>query len=124
MGIIIYDAYRPVSVSVKMWQSADHRQKRILANPYTTGSVHNRGAAVDLTLYDIKSTKALPMPSDYDEVSVRSRRSWKSYNPERNSNAEKLRSVMEKYGFKSIDNEWWHFEWNNWQSFPEQDWLF
>lgn len=124
LGFIIFDAYRPLSVSKKMWKIADSKQKKLLANPFKSVSVHNRGAALDLTLYDLKTTEALPMKSEYDEVSARSKRSWKSYSDQRMHNTERLKIIMEKFGFKAIENEWWHFEWHDYHKYPEQDWTF
>lgn len=104
--IKIYDAYRPYSAQRVLYQAAEN--KTFLADP-AKGSNHNRGAAVDITLVD-ETGKELPMPSRFDEFSVRSRINYNGAPKELIKNRELLGWIMVKNGFKRIGNEWWHFE--------------
>jgi D-alanyl-D-alanine dipeptidase len=106
-GLKIYDAYRPLSVQRKMWAIYPH--EGYVANP-AKGSRHNRGAAVDVTLVDLRDGKELPMPSGYDEFSERAHRNYANTSSEELHNRELLERVMEKHGFKGLFTEWWHFD--------------
>jgi D-alanyl-D-alanine dipeptidase len=105
--IKIWDAYRPYSVQKAMWKIMPN--SHFLANPYNGGSKHNKGASVDITLVDANG-KELEMPSSFDEFSIKASRN----NPDMTKNARKnlkiLTDAMVKSGFKSISNEWWHFD--------------
>jgi D-alanyl-D-alanine dipeptidase len=107
LGLKIYDAYRPLSVQRKMWAIYPH--EGYVANP-AKGSRHNRGAAVDVTLVDLRTGKELPMPSGYDEFSERAHRDYTGASAEELRNRELLERVMEKHGFKGLFTEWWHFD--------------
>ena len=74
------------------------------------GSIHNRGCAVDLTLYDLKSGKEVKMPSGYDEFTERAYPSYKGGTEEERKNRDFLIQVMKKEGFTVHSNEWWHFD--------------
>ena len=52
-GILIHDAYRPWYVTKMFWDATPESQKMFVANP-ASGSRHNRGCAVDLTLVDLR----------------------------------------------------------------------
>ena len=104
--IKIYDAYRPYSAQRVLYNAAEN--KTFLADP-ERGSNHNRGAAVDITLVDDKGNE-LPMPSNFDEFSIKSRINYYNTTKELINNRELLGRVMVKNGFKRIGNEWWHFE--------------
>lgn len=107
LGLKIYDAYRPLSVQRKMWAIYPH--EGYVANP-AKGSRHNRGAAVDVTLVDLRTGKELPMPSGYDEFSERAHRNYTGASADELRNRELLERVMEKHGFKGLFTEWWHFD--------------
>lgn len=107
LGIKIYDAYRPLSVQRKMW--AVFPQEGYVANP-AKGSRHNRGAAVDVTLVDLRDGKELPMPSGYDEFTKKAHRNYMDASAEEIRNRELLERVMEKHGFIGLHTEWWHFD--------------
>jgi D-alanyl-D-alanine dipeptidase len=117
LGLRIYDCYRPLSVQRLMWSikpDVDY-----VADP-KVGSRHNRGAAVDLTLVD-KRGRALPMPSDYDEFSVRAHRDFAGASDEARKNRALLEEVMGRHGFVGLPTEWWHFDAAEWQSYPLSD---
>src|SRR5262249_61636807 len=69
-GLLIHDAHRPWYVT-KMFRDATPEKFHIFVADPLQGSRHNRGCAVDLTLYDLKSGKAVEMVSGYDEFSDR-----------------------------------------------------
>src|SRR2546423_14236286 len=71
-GLMVFDGYRPWSVTKTFWDAATPYQRKIefVANP-KKGSRHNRGCAVDLTLYDLRTGNEVTMPSEYDEFSER-----------------------------------------------------
>jgi D-alanyl-D-alanine dipeptidase len=89
--LVVLDAYRPLSVQRRMW--ALKPDARYVADP-KKGSMHNRGAAVDVWL------EGLPMPSEFDDFSEKAR-----HGP---ASAE-LREAMRAAGFQSLENEWWHY---------------
>src|SRR5581483_384427 len=70
LGLLVFDAYRPWYVTKIFWDATPADKHDFVANPQE-GSRHNRGCAVDLSLYDLKTGKPLSMPSDYDEMSPR-----------------------------------------------------
>src|SRR4029079_19084019 len=70
-GLLIHDGYRPWYVTRMFWDATPPAQHEFVANP-ATGSRHNRGCAVDLSLYDFRTGKPVEMPGTYDEFSHRS----------------------------------------------------
>jgi D-alanyl-D-alanine dipeptidase len=60
-GLLIHDGYRPWYVTRMFWDATPPAQHEFVANP-ATGSRHNRGAAVDLSLYEIQTGRAVEMP--------------------------------------------------------------
>jgi D-alanyl-D-alanine dipeptidase len=116
-GILIHDGYRPWYVTKMFWDATPTDKHSFVADP-TKGSNHNRGCAVDLTLYDLKTGKAVPMPGLYDEMSERSYPSYKGGTEEERRNRETLRAAMEKQGFAVYEFEWWHFDYKDWKRYP------
>ena len=108
LGLLIWDAYRPYSVTVRFWKLI--HDERYVANP-AKGSGHNRGIAVDLSLYHLSSGKALSMPTDFDDFSEKAHHGYAQLNQEQIKNRELLLSLMVKYGFKKFETEWWHYYW-------------
>ena len=120
LGLKIFDAYRPYSVTVKFWKITPADKKDFVANP-KTGSRHNRGCAVDLTLIDLKTGKELEMPTPYDSFAKEASPTYDDISTLQKQNRNLLISVMESNGFKVIRNEWWHFDFKGWESFPLMD---
>jgi D-alanyl-D-alanine dipeptidase len=118
LGVKVFDAYRPYSVTVKMWEPI--RNPDYVADP-AKGSRHNRGAAVDLTLIDRKTGAELPMPTGFDDFTPRARQDFADLPPEAIANRAKLRDVMTRHGFAPLPSEWWHFDFNGWESFELMD---
>ena len=110
LGIVIYDAYRPWSVTQILWQTATPDQRRLgfVADP-AQGSMHNRGCAVDVGLYDRKSGQKVEMPSDFDEFSARSFSDYSGGSTAARAHSRLLRTAMESSGFVVLPEEWWHF---------------
>jgi zinc D-Ala-D-Ala dipeptidase len=120
LGIVIFDGYRPWSITKLFWEVVSEDQKKFVADP-AKGSKHNRGCAVDLSIYDIKTGKLVPMPSGYDEFSERASPDYKGGTEEERANREKLRRLMEAEGFTVNPNEWWHFDYNGWEQYAIYD---
>ena len=114
LGLKVYDCYRPLSIQKLMWEII--HDERYVANP-ATGSKHNRGAAVDLTLID-SNGKELEMPSAFDDFTEKAHRNYTESSIEAKKNSLLLETAMKKRGFKSIPTEWWHFESPDCKKFP------
>ncbi len=106
--LVIFDAYRPYSVTVDLWNSV--KDERYAANP-AKGSGHNRGISVDLTLADAKTHKLLNMPTGFDNFSDSAYQNFNKVDSKRIANRELLKHTMEKYGFIPLFSEWWHYSW-------------
>jgi len=116
-GLLIHDAYRPWYVTKMFWDATPKAQKDFVADP-AKGSRHNRGCAVDLSLYDLKTGKPVEMVSGYDEFSHRAYPSYPGGTSVQRWHRELLRRVMEAEGFKVFDVEWWHFDFSEWRDYP------
>ena len=119
-GLLIHDGYRPWAITKLFWDMTSGKQREFVADP-KTGSKHNRGAAVDLTLYELKTGKAVQMPGDYDEMTERSYPHYTGGTAEQRARRDLLRKVMEAEGFTVEPNEWWHFNYRAWQEYPILD---
>jgi D-alanyl-D-alanine dipeptidase len=110
LGIVVWDAYRPWSVTKRLWDAApaEKRQPQFVADP-SVGSKHNRGCAVDVTLFDRQTGREASMPSAYDEFTERARADYPGGDPESRRRRDLLRAAMAKEGFSVNDAEWWHF---------------
>jgi D-alanyl-D-alanine dipeptidase len=88
-----------------------------VANP-AKGSKHNRGCAVDLTLYDLNIGVPIEMPSGYDEMTVRAHPDYTEGSSTARANRARLRSAMEAHGFTVDPGEWWHYDFARWREYP------
>lgn len=118
--LVLLDAYRPWSVTCEMWNCTPEAQRQFVANP-SRGSRHNRGAAVDVTLRDLKSEALLEMPSAYDDFSEKAHAEYNGGTAETILNRELLKRLMMRHGFTPINIEWWHFDFPGWESLPVSD---
>ena len=116
-GLLIHDAYRPWYVTKMFWEATPEDKRIFVANP-SEGSKHNRGCAVDITLYDLKTGAAVKMPSGYDEMSERAYADYKGGTDDERRRREILRAAMEKEGFAVYPQEWWHFDYKDWKLYP------
>ena len=119
-GLLVFDGYRPWSVTKLFWDSTPQDKKRFVANP-SQGSRHNRGCAVDLTLFDLRSGEEVEMPSGYDEMTDRAYPNYSGGTQEQRRMREMLREAMESEGFTVFEFEWWHFDFKDWKKYPILD---
>lgn len=117
-SLLIYDGVRPLEVQREMWHALDSippaQRGKFVSNP-SYGSVHNFGAAVDLTICD-ENGVPLDMGADYDDfrdIAFPSKE-WQflasgELTKEQHENRKLLREVMKSQGFRNIPSEWWHF---------------
>ncbi|MEO8430675.1 MAG: M15 family metallopeptidase [Acidobacteriota bacterium] len=121
-GIVVFDGYRPWSITKLFWEivtQAD-RDRGFVANP-AKGSKHNRGCAVDLSLYDLSTGAESEMPSRYDEFSDRASPKFAGGPPDLLARRDLLRGAMEKEGFEVDPGEWWHYNYKDWKQYPILD---
>lgn len=116
-GLLIHDAYRPWHVTRMFWDATPEDLKDFVADP-ERGSRHNRGAAVDLTLYDLASGRVVRMPSGYDEFSERAAPDYEGGTIGQREARDLLRRQMEAAGFEVYEFEWWHFDYREWRNYP------
>jgi len=116
-GLIIHDGYRPWYVTKIFWDATPDDKKKFVADP-AEGSKHNRGCAVDLSLYDLKTGEEVQMPSGYDEMTDRAYADYPGGTAEERARRALLREAMEKQGFQVIADEWWHFDYKDWKLYP------
>ena len=112
-GLLIFDAYRPWYVTKVFWDATPADKHEFVADP-AKGSRHNRGCAVDLSLYDLKTGREIEMTGVYDEMSERSYPAYTGGTAEQRRHRDLLRSAMEKQGFTVYETEWWHFDYKDW----------
>jgi D-alanyl-D-alanine dipeptidase len=120
LGLVIFDGYRPWSVTKLFWEVVRLDQRKFVANP-EKGSKHNRGCAVDLSIYDLKSGELLPMPSDFDEFTERASPDYAGGTEIETANRNLLRKLMEAEDFIVNPNEWWHFDHKDWEKYKIYD---
>ena len=115
-GLRIFDAYRPWYVTKIFWDATPPDKHEFVADP-AKGSRHNRGCAVDLTLYDLKTGREVEMTGVYDEMSPRSYPTYTGGTPGQRARRDLLRRAMEKEGFQVFETEWWHFDYKDWKQY-------
>jgi len=113
-GLLIHDAYRPWYVTKVFWEATPEDKRIFVANP-ANGSRHNRGCAVDLTLYDLKTKKPVEMVSTYDETTARAYPDYPGGTSLQRWYRKLLREAMEAEGFTVYEAEWWHFDYKDWK---------
>lgn len=121
LGVKIYDGYRPYAITVQFYEAKP--DSMYVASPWS-GSKHNRGCALDMTLVDLKTGDELAMPTPYDsgveaswaDAPVKDKKAYK--------NRELMKAVMAKNGFTVEPSEWWHYNFNGWKDYPLMDMSF
>ncbi len=116
-GLLIHDAYRPWYVTKMFWEATPEKWHNFVADP-SQGSRHNRGCAVDLTLYDLKTGKPIRMVGGYDEFSDRSYPDYFGGASRQRWHRDLLRRTMESESFTVYEAEWWHFDFKDWRNYP------
>jgi D-alanyl-D-alanine dipeptidase len=119
-GLVIFDGYRPWSVTKLFWEVTPEAQKIYVADP-KSGSRHNRGCAVDLSMYDLKTGNLVDMPSDFDDFSEKAHPDYAGGTEIQTKNRNLLRQMMESEDFTVNKNEWWHFDYKDWKEYGIYD---
>jgi len=119
-GLMIFDGYRPWSVTKLFWDITPKEDKKFVANP-KNGSRHNRGCAIDLSLFDLSTGKEIEMTGAYDEMTERSYPNYEGGTKEQRKMRDLLRSKMEAHGFTVYEYEWWHFDYKDWKKYRIQN---
>ena len=115
-GLRLFDGYRPWYVTQLFWDATPPELRSFVADP-ARGSRHNRGCAVDLTLYDLRTGLEVPMPSGYDDFTERAHPDYAGGTPEQRAARDLLRRTMEAEGFTVYEQEWWHFDYRDWAAY-------
>lgn len=118
VGIVVYDAYRPYSITKKMYEI--YPDVQYVAHP-SKGSRHNRGCAIDMGLIDLKTKKILKMPTEYDSFQKEAWPRTPVKDVEARTHRTLIISVMEKNGFKVNASEWWHYDFTGWGKYELLD---
>jgi D-alanyl-D-alanine dipeptidase len=119
-GLLIHDAYRPWYITKVFWDATPPDKHDFVANP-ADGSRHNRGCAVDLSLYRLSDGQEVDMPSGYDEMSERAYPTYAGGTEAERRMRDLVRSAMEKEGFTVYPFEWWHFDYKDWKQYGIQN---
>jgi zinc D-Ala-D-Ala dipeptidase len=119
-GVLVFDAYRPWSITKIFWDATPVDKHEFVADP-AQGSRHNRGCAVDMSLYDLKTGREVDMPGGYDEMSERSYPAYRGGTLDQRARRNLLRRVMEKHAFRVFASEWWHFDYRDWKQYAIQN---
>jgi D-alanyl-D-alanine dipeptidase len=120
-GLVVYDAYRPWSITKLFWDITPADKKMCVADP-AVGSKHNRGCAVDIGLYDIRTGAIVEMPGAYDEMSERSFVSYTGGTAQQRAHRDLLRNTMEQDGYFFVyPEEWWHYDFRDFREYAVQD---
>src|SRR4051812_229918 len=120
LGLVIFDGYRPWTITKLFWDVVPEDKRKFVADP-VKGSKHNRGCAVDLSVYEIESGNLIPMPSGFDEFTERASPDYKGGSDEERASRDMLGRLMEAEGFTVNPNEWWHFDYKTWQDYAIYD---
>jgi len=107
-------------VTKLFWDVTPEDKKEFVADP-SQGSRHNRGCAVDLSLYELASGREVEMPSGYDEMTERAYPDYAGGPPEARARRQLLRAAMEAEGFTVYASEWWHYDYKDWAQYPILD---
>lgn len=116
-GLLIHDGYRPWFVTRMFWDATAPENRMFVADP-SQGSRHNRGAAVDLTMFDLATGEPIETTGRYDETSPRSYSNFVGGTDRQRWYRELLRGAMEAEGFDVYAEEWWHFDYGSWRDYP------
>jgi len=116
-GLILHDGYRPWYVTKIFWDATPNKQKIFVANP-AEGSRHNRGCAIDLSLYDLRTGQEVQMPSGYDDFTSAAFANYPGGTADQRARRALLRKVMVEQGFHVNPTEWWHFDYKDWRQYP------
>ena len=116
-GVLVHDAYRPWYVTKMFWDATPNEGRIFVADP-SQGSRHNRGCAIDMNLYDLKTGRPIDMTGVYDEMSERSYPFYPGGTSLERWSRDLLRHAMQAEGFDVYEFEWWHFDYMDWRRYP------
>ena len=116
-GLTVYDAFRPWRVTKMFWDATPEALRDFVADP-ARGSRHNRGCALDVTLHELATGRAVEMPSGYDEFSPRAHPAYDGGTSLQRWHRTLLVNAMEAEGFRVYAAEWWHFDLDGWEAYP------
>jgi D-alanyl-D-alanine dipeptidase len=120
-GLVVFDAYRPWSITKVFWDITPKDKKMFVADP-AVGSKHNRGCAVDIGLYDLRTGALVEMPGAYDEMSERSFVTYSGGTAGQRAHRDLLRKTMEQDGYFFVyPEEWWHYDFRDFREYAVQD---
>lgn len=122
-GILVFDGYRPWSVTKHFWDKTPSSKRKFVANP-KEGSKHNRACAVDCSLYDLKTGSEVKMPSPYDDFTGKASSNYSGGTDEQRRSRSILRNALEAERFTVNPDEWWHFDYKDWRQYRVMDVLF
>jgi D-alanyl-D-alanine dipeptidase len=123
LGLLLHDGYRPWYVTKMFWDATPESEKIFVANP-ANGSRHNRGSAIDLSLFHRATGEPVDMVGTYDEFSPRSFPDYPGGTSRQRWLRERLRRAMEAQGFTVYEAEWWHFDHDDWREYRIQNLTF
>ncbi len=115
-GLLVWEAYRPWSVSKLAYDALPPENKSMLPAP-EVGFSHNTGRSVDVSLYSLATGEPVDMISDFDEPSIRQYASFAGGTELERYRRDLLRTQMQLAGFTASDMEWWHFDYGNIKAF-------
>ena len=115
-GLLLLDGYRPWYVTRIFWDAVPPSQRDFVADP-EQGSRHNRGCAVDATLYHLATGREVQMPCGYDDFSEKAHPDYAGGTPAQRAARDLLRQAMEAQGFTVNEREWWHYDCRDWQQY-------
>ena len=120
-GVLVYDAYRPWTITKLFWDVTPPDKKVFVANP-SVGSVHNRGCAVDVGLFDLRTGREVEMPSAYDDMTERAYVTYPGGTAEQRARRDLLRRAMGRDGVYFVyPEEWWHWDYKDFREYAVQD---
>ena len=120
LGLLVFDGYRPWTVTKKFWDETPPEHHGFVADP-KLGSKHNRGCAVDLSLVSLRTGKEIVMPSPYDSFTESAAAAYRGGTRAQRKMRDVLRKVMEREGFAVNPTEWWHFDYRDWREYEVLD---
>ncbi len=120
LGLLIFDGYRPWSVTKLFWDSVSGEKRLFVADP-AEGSHHNRGCTVDLSMYHLETGLEVVMPSDFDEMNEKSYPDYPGGEEKARLMRDLLRQTMEGEDFSVHPREWWHYDHKDWREYAIQD---
>jgi len=120
-GLLVYDAYRPWTVTKLFWDITPPGKRAFVADP-SIGSKHNRGCAVDLSLFDLRTGHEIELPSAYDDMTERAFVTYSGGTTEQRQRRDLLRKAMEREGYFFVyPEEWWHYDFKDFRDYAIQD---